>query len=561
MKRLQRYRGLWLLVGLLGFTAVACQLGNIGQSDGSTNNTVEIPSDATVVSLVANNSLVPWLEQAAADFNATKTETAVGQPIFVTVQGQESGDFIADVTDTAVSLPTLWLPDSPVWTNILADQGNDAFQGSCVSVAQSPLVIGVWRPAAESLGWPSYALGWLDFGSLAQDPAAWNYYSGGEYGESLRLSHTHPGLSGAGASTLLALVQSAERQTEAVSVDEINLPIVQASVGAFESAVAYFASHPYTLAQTMKERGPGYLGAAVMYESDAVSGGQGEIVPIYPLEGTFVATHPAGINRPAEAAEQEAAGLFGQYLLSDGGQATAVPPALRPVNANVTVGAPLTAENGVDLTQPATIFGEPGVDAIYAIQELWQNARKDVNLVMLLDTSGSMRGSKMESMREAAVQFVEQMGNEDRLTIISFNTEPFLLIEGVQVGPARTKLTDAIRELEASGDTTLFDAIGDGATSIERTNDPAMTNALVVLSDGQDTRSYRYRFDQDLIDYATGNNTTIFTIAYGDDADQGVLEQLAVSGNGNFYRGDEASIAAIYEEMSAAFGGSVGVGR
>jgi len=557
MKRVQRYRGLWLLVGLLGLTAVACQLGSIGSAD-TTNGTVDIPNNAAVVTVVANNSLVPWLEQAANDFNATKTETAAEQPVFVIIQGQESGQFITDVASGAIEPPAIWIPDSPVWTNVLADQGYNNFQSGCVSVAQSPLVIATWRTVAESLGWPGYALGWLDFGSLAQDPSAWNYYTGGDFGESLRLSHTHPGLSGAGASTLLALVQSAQQQTQAVSVDEINLPIVQASVGAFESAVASFASDPYTLAQTMQERGTNYLGAAVMYESDVVSNGRGELVPIYPLEGTFVATHPACINAESD---QEAARLFRDYLLSDEGQVTAVSHALRPVNDNTPTGAPLTADNGVDLSQPAVVFGEPSVQTIYAIQDLWQNARKDVNLVMLLDTSGSMRGSKMDNMREAAVQFVAQMGDEDRLTIIAFSTEPYLLVEGVPVGPNRDKLTNAIRDLEASGDTTLFDAIGDGATSIERTNNPAMTNALVVLSDGQDTRSYRYRFDQDLVTYVTGNNTTIFTIAYGNDADEGVLSQLAISGNGNFYRGDEASIAAIYDEMSAAFGGSVGVGR
>ncbi|MBK8985019.1 MAG: VWA domain-containing protein [Chloroflexi bacterium] len=559
MKGLQRYRGLWLLVGLWGLTAVACQLGTLGQSDNT--DTVNIPRDAAVVTVVANSSLVPWLQQAANDFNATESQTADGKTAFAMVQGQESGQFITDIAGGSAELPTLWLPDSPVWTNVLADQGYDAFQTGCVSVARSPLVIGVWRPAAESLGWPSYALGWLDFGSLAQDPAAWKFYSGGAYGDNLRLSHTHPGLSGAGASTLLALVQSAQRQTEAVTVDEISLPLVQASVGAFESAVAYFASDPYTLAQTMSERGAAYLGAAVMYESDAVSSAPGQIVPIYPLEGTFVATHPACINRQAAAVEQEAASLFRDYLLSDAGQATAVTHALRPVNGTTPVGAPLTAENGVDLDQPAIVFGEPTVASIYAIQDVWQAARKPVNLVLLLDTSGSMRGSKMESMREAAVQFVAQMGDDDHLTIIAFSTEPYLLVEGMQVGEARVKLTNTIRDLNASGDTTLFDAIGDGATSIARTNDPALTNAMVVLSDGQDTRSYRYRFNQDLIDYATGSDTTIFTIAYGSDADEGVLGQLAISGNGNFYRGDEASIAAIYEAMSAAFGGSVGVGR
>ena len=83
----------------------------------------------------------------------------------------------------------------------------------------------------------------------------------------------------------------------------------------------------------------------------------------------------------------------------------------------------------------------------------------------------------------------------------------------------------------------------------------------MVLTDGQDTYSYNYSFDQGLIDLAGSNDTTVFTIAYGGDADEAVLSQLAYGANGNFFLGDEASIAAIYEEMSAAFGGSAGIGR
>jgi hypothetical protein len=40
-----------------------------------------------------------------------------------------------------------------------------------------------------------------------------------------------------------------------------------------------------------------------------------------------------------------------------------------------------------------------------------------------------------------------------------------------------------------------------------------------------------------------------------------LLQNMALRANGNYFRGDEASIAAIYDEMSAAFGGVVGVGR
>ncbi len=82
-----------------------------------------------------------------------------------------------------------------------------------------------------------------------------------------------------------------------------------------------------------------------------------------------------------------------------------------------------------------------------------------------------------------------------------------------------------------------------------------------MLSDGQDTYSFRYFFNQSLIDLAASNDTTVFVIAYGNDADEDILSQIAFGAQGNFYRGDEASIVAIYDEMSAAFGGAVGVGR
>jgi len=428
-------------------------------------------------------------------------------------------------------------------------------------VAESPLVIGMWRELAESLGWPGFPLGWLDVGSLAQDPSAYQYYSGGEYGEELRLSHPHPGLSGAGAGTLLALVQSAQSKTDAVNAEDIQKPIVQASVGAFESAVSSFANSTSSLSSNMRERGASYLGAAVMYENDVVYGNNGNIVPIYPLEGTFMATHPACISQNADPETQEAAKLFRDYLISTEGQETAVTYALRPVKSNIPISPPLTEEFGVDLSQPEIIFNEPNVEALYAVQDLWQTARKDVNLVMLLDTSGSMRGGKINNMREAAVQFIEQMGDEDQLTLIAFSTVPDLIIEGAEVGPNRQKIINAITNLNATGDTTLFDAIGDGASSIERTNQTDMTNAMVVLSDGMDTNSSRYDFDTYLVEVASGNDTTVFTIGYGGDADENVLSTLALEGNGNFYLGDEASIQAIYDEMSAAFGGSVGVGR
>ena len=235
---------------------------------------------------------------------------------------------------------------------------------------------------------------------------------------------------------------------------------------------------------------------------------------------------------------------------------------LRPVNQQVPLGAPLDEAHGVDLSQPAVIFDQAGVNATYAVQDLWQSSRKAVNLVMLLDTSGSMSGDKLASVQDAAVQFINQMGDKDYLTLIEFSgSRPQTLIEHALIANDRDQAALTIRRLTATGKTPLYDALGYGAQVIDRTNSTQTSNVMVVLSDGMDTSSQQYSFDDQLIQTVIANDTTIFTIAYGSDADQELLNDLATKANGTFYLGDEASIAEIYDAMSAAFGGSAGIGR
>ncbi len=541
-----------LLLILLLLPALACGV-SLGGDDGP-------PRGALVTPVTANSSLGPWLETVVSTFNETEMETSGGEQIWIELTLADAGQAVTNMTGG--SQPALWIPDAEVWTGVLAQEGVDGYGADCVSVAQSPLVIAMWRPAAEALGWPGRELGWLDIGSLAADPSAWEYYSGGQFGDVLRLGHTHPGLSGSGAGTLLALVQAAESKTEAVNAADIERPIVQASVSAFEGAVAWFSSSTGALAQTMSNRGVEFLGAAVMYESDVLNFSEEEpgIVPIYPFEGTFVADHPACLNGAADAETAEAATIFRDYLLSEEAQQEAVSNGLRPVDDGVTVGAPLDESRGVDLSEPQIVFEQPVVESIYAVQNLWQSARKDVNLVMLIDVSGSMSGDKIDNVRNSAAQFVAQMGDDDYLSIVTFSSQPVAPVKFQRVGDNRESLISTIDGLRASGNTALYDAIADGANLLDNTATTETSNAIVILSDGVDTSSYRYN-ERSATERLAQTGATVFTIAYGSDADEELLEAMALNANGNFFLGDEASIAAIYDEMSAAFGGAVGVGR
>ena len=527
-------------------------------------DTDEPPRNAEIIHVTASTSLKSWLDAAASAFNNEEIKSANNRPYYVQVDYLDAGEAVTSRA-TGDFQVDLWIPDNQVWVALMADSGENGFLDDCQSVAHSPLVIAMWQSLAEALGWPGRDLGWLDIGSLAADPSAWQYYSGGQYGDSLRLGHTHPGLSATGTSTLIAVVQAAQSQQEAIDSAAIQEPIVQASVSAFESSVTTFSRNTAELARLMTERGVSYLGAAIVYENQVFENRaqQPAIVPIYPFEGTFVADFPACLNGKSDEDRLTGATQFRSYLLSLDSQELAKAYGLRPVSAEVSFTFAEQAEIFINPTKPEIVFEQPSMEVVYAVQDLWQSSRKAVNLVMVIDSSGSMEGDKIKSVREAATEFVKAMGDGDFISILAFDGmgSVRLLSEHKQIGTDKSLITNTIAALEAQGGTPLYDSIGLGAQLIDETTSTQTSNALVVLTDGMDSASLNYEFNQELVDLATSHDTTIFTIAYGSDADVKSLEELAVQANGNFYLGDQANISEIYQEMSIIFGGSVGVGR
>jgi len=121
-----------LLITILGLATVTCTC-SLGSGDGP-------PRNAIVIEVTANTSLTPWLEAAIEAFNEAKNETTAGKPVYVVLNPVESGQAVTTMA-AGGPLPALWIPDDQVWVNLLADQGMGTFQGDCVSVAKSPLVI------------------------------------------------------------------------------------------------------------------------------------------------------------------------------------------------------------------------------------------------------------------------------------------------------------------------------------------------------------------------------------------------------------------------------------
>ena len=111
--------------------------------------------------------------------------------------------------------------------------------------------------------------------------------------------------------------------------------------------------------------------------------------------------------------------------------------------------------------------------------------RVPVSLGILLDTSGSMAGAKMDSARAALNRFLfDLLGEDDDVFLYTFDDEPTFL-EGWTTD--RRKLTGRLARVTTAGGTAMYDAIAE-ALPMAASGRHAK-KAMVVISDGNDTSS------------------------------------------------------------------------
>lgn len=102
--------------------------------------------------------------------------------------------------------------------------------------------------------------------------------------------------------------------------------------------------------------------------------------------------------------------------------------------------------------------------------------------VILLDTSGSME-SRITMARSAAIRFLDGLRMKDVAAIYNFDNKVSL----VQDFSNSRDIVDSIFNLKATGMTVLNDAIFKAAKALETR--PEKRKAIIVLSDGEDTKS------------------------------------------------------------------------
>ena len=577
----------WCILLLFVLTACNDQNTNAPQNGpGKAQGTQTAPGPAIACTKHSSNPVTitmdygsekqAWIEDVVADFNSRSIAACDG-PITVKANPMGSGTSMQAILDGSRQ-PDVWSPAGNVWITLLNSQWSQKHGSSLIatgandtpSLVSSPVVIAMWKPQAQALGWPQKAIGWSDIAKLSTDPQGWKAYGHPEFGD-FKFGHTHPAYSNSGLDAVIAMNYAAVNKQRGLTNEDVGNQNTKNFVSTVESSVIHYGDSTGFFADKMFSNGPGYLSATVMYESLVIEANSGKkyphlaypVVSIYPKEGTFFSDHPYTILQGSWVTPEKkaAAQAFQNFLLDTPQQQKALQYGFRPANSKVGLGAPFDAAHGVDASQPKTLLQVPGANIVQSVISSWQQQRRRVDVMLILDRSGSMNDdiggvTKLEGAKQGLKEFTNLLADQDQLGLTIFSNQSDVIVPTAPLGPQRQALLQKIDNIAVGGETRLFDTIGEQVQSIKQMQTRDI-KSVVVLTDGMDNAS---QLNQDkLISQIqaqgenAGNSIKVFTIAYGGDADTRALTQIANATGGQEYSGTPQNIKAVYNQISQFF--------
>ncbi len=541
----------------------------------------EHSSNPVTLSMYYGSEKQAWIEDVVKDFNSQHYAACDG-PITVNATPIGSGASMQQILDGTIQ-PDIWSPAGSVWLTLLNAQWQQKHGTTLIgtgpndtpSLVTSPVVIAMWKPEAEALGWPNKPIGWADIAAISTNPQGWAAYGHPEWGD-FKFGHTHPDYSNSGLDAIIAENYAAVGKTRGLTADDVNNATTKDFVANVESSIIHYGDSTGFFATRMFNNGPNYLSAVVMYESLVVESSDKTLYPnlpepvvaIYPKEGTFNSDHPFAILQASwvTPAKQAAAMAFRNFLLAPAQQRKALQYGFRPSDLNIPLSAPIDSAHGVDPNQPQSLLQVPSADVINAIKSSWDQQRRKADVMLILDRSGSMTNliggvSKIDAAKQGLTEFVNLLGDSDGLGLTTFSDSADVLTPVSPLGPKRQDVLNLINNISAGGNTRLFDTIAEQYQALQALPSKHI-KALVVLTDGVDNISQR-TIDQ-LIQQITpsganaGEGIKIFTIAYGDpnkqgDVDTTSLQRIADATGGTESFGSPQTIQQVYLTISEFF--------
>jgi Ca-activated chloride channel family protein len=412
----------------------------------------------------------------------------------------------------------------------------------------TPVVLGLKESKARELGWKDNpGVTWKDIAEAA-NKGRFTY------------GMTNPASSNTGFSCLLGLAAALSGKGDALEERDIDAKRLSA----------------FFKAQRLTAGSSGWLAEAFLKDQDKVDGIvnyastllslnrepalKEKLVLIYPQDGIVTAEYPIMLTNPArrDAYHKVVAYLRGAEFQ----RAMATKTLRRPVNSDVQV-AEMPSQPLVELAFPAKL------EVVDAILTAFDNQlRLPTDSTFVLDTSGSMEGERIQSLKTAMLGLsgadasisgrFSRFRNRERIFLLPFSesfaaTERFDMGDNAKANQATlNNLSGRVNGLRAGGSTAIYSATRQAYTdaAARRKTDPSRFYSIVVMTDGLNNKGI------EVVEFAdwysqlppAAKGVRIFPVIFG-EADPAELKQLADLTGGRIFDSRKNSLQAIFKEI------------
>ncbi|MEZ0076005.1 extracellular solute-binding protein [Planotetraspora sp. GP83] len=419
--------------------------------------------------------------------------------------------------------------------------GANAKLSTQTKVMVSPVVLGLKKTKAHALGWDTRQVTWADIAAAAKD-------------RKFTFGMTNPASSNSGFSALVGVTAALSNAGEAL--DKAQIAAATPKLKQFFSAQTLTAGSSGWLADAYAKASS--VDGLINYES-VLLGLQSRLKEpltiVYPSDGVVTADYP--LTLLASSAKKELYGKLATWLRTPDVQRKIMTTTYRrPIVPEVRPDQRFGTAQLLELPFPNRRSAADELISAYLNQ-----VRRPSRTLFVLDTSGSMRGDRIDSLKQALAALTgadtsvsgqfSRFRNRETVTLLPFNSAPGTPRTFTVPERDATAVLGQIRSygeaLDANGGTAIYDSLRAAYELTARQGNGGDFTSIVLMTDGDNTDGASY---DDFASYyaTTPRNVRTFVVLFG-DSDVAEMKQVAALTGGATFDARSGSLASAFKEI------------